>query len=70
MYFVIANSFTYVFFLENDIVLRKRISNELGLEVDQAAAGNRVNTIKILSNDNRIEYLDIKDNLKKSSLKF
>merc|ERR1711962_1444772 len=27
--------------LENDIVLRKRISNELGLEVDQAAAGNR-----------------------------
>merc|ERR1712136_373778 len=27
--------------LENDIVLRKRISNELGLEVDKAAAGDR-----------------------------
>merc|ERR1712226_8824 len=27
--------------LENDIILRKRISNELGLEVDQAAAGDR-----------------------------
>jgi len=27
--------------LQNDIILRKRISNELGLEVDQAAAGDR-----------------------------
>ena len=70
MYYVIASSFTYVFFLENDIVLRKRISNELGLEVDQAAAGNRVNTIKILSNDTIIEYLDIKGNLNKCFLKF
>ena len=43
------NHFAFSFCLENDIVLRKRISNELGLEVDKAAAGDRVSTINVFN---------------------
>ena len=45
----ILKCFSFSFYLENDIVLRKRISNELGLEVDKAAAGDRVSIINVFN---------------------
>ena len=35
----------YTFLIENDIILRKRITNQLGFEVAEAAAGDRVSII-------------------------